>query len=66
MYDIFYNLVSRYNMEPLSFDENMSDTAESVLSQPFNQLKLSELDFRQMNQLDPYRWVLKKSLYYKL
>lgn len=55
MYDIFYNLVSRYNMEPLSFDENMSDTAESVLSQPFNQLKLSELDFRQINQLDPYR-----------
>lgn len=39
-------------MEPLSFDENMSDKAESVLSQPF---KLSEMDFRQINQLDPYR-----------
>ena len=42
-------------MEPLSFDENMSDTAESVLSQPFEQLKLSAMDFRQINQLDPYR-----------
>ena len=42
-------------MEPLSFDENIADTADTVLSQPFNQLKLSEMNFRQINQLDPYR-----------
>ena len=39
-------------MEPLSFDENIADTADTVLSQPFNQLKLSEMNFRQMFEGD--------------